>query len=158
MKKVSVTWLVLVQFSLALEWLHATTSKWLEPDFIVGINKTLETFAAKTPYHFYSSFLNSVAVPHAQLFGNLIRIGELGVGLTLLAGGIFLLSKKELPAAAQWLVIIACFGAALMNLNFFLASGWTSPAAWGLNILMATIEIILGVFYIQALQHQNDIL
>jgi thiosulfate dehydrogenase (quinone) large subunit len=148
MKKVSVVWLVLFQWGLASEWLHSGWGKWASSGFIDNIGKTLAGFAAKTPYTSYGAFLQNTAVPNAAVFGNLIRTGEVAVGLALALGGLLLLGKKRLPQSLSVVVALACFGAALMNINFFLASGWSSPSTWGLNLLMAVLEIILGVFYL----------
>jgi thiosulfate dehydrogenase [quinone] large subunit len=148
MKKASAVWLVLIQWVIALEWLHANWSKWSGPDFISNINLTLQGFAAKTSYSFYSSFLKSVAIPNAELFGNAIRLGELGVGLALIIGGVFLLKFNKLRMPYIGIIIAACFAGALMNLNFFLATSWTGPSAAGLNLVMGLIELILGIYYI----------
>lgn len=112
------------------------------------MGKTLEGFAAKTPYISYAGFLTSTAIPNATLFGNAIRTTELLAGIIFVFGGIILLAGKRIPSAASWVMAIACFAAALMNLNFFLAAGWTSPSTWGVNMIMTLVEIILGVFYI----------
>jgi hypothetical protein len=148
MKKASVIWLVFVQWVLAFEWLHSGWGKWSAPGFMDNIGKSLEGFAAKTPYTAYASFLKSSVVPNAELFGNTIRTGELAVGVALALGGILLLTQKRLPAVATWLLAIACFGGALMNLNFFLASGWSSPSTWGVNMVMGLALFILGVYYL----------
>ncbi len=147
MKRASIVWLVLIQWALAFEWLHSGWGKWTGPGFIDNIGKTLEGFAAKTPYTAYADFLTSFAIPNAHLFGNMIRTGEMATGLALAIGGILLLSQKRLSEWASWLIALACFGGALMNLNFFFASGWSSPSAWGINLLMAFIGIILGIYY-----------
>lgn len=149
MKKISIIWLILIQWVIAFEWIHASFPKWTDAKFIDNISKTLESFAATSSYPSYSNFLTSVAIPHAELFGQIIRSAELAVGLALVLSGILMLSKKYLPEYVTWLTAIACFGGALMNLNFFMASGSTSPSAWGLNLMMAFIQIILGIYYQQ---------
>jgi hypothetical protein len=154
MKTISISWLIFLQLALAFEWLHSALGKWLHPEFMDGIGKTLGTFASKTNHRGYAEFLNSVAVPNAEMFGNMIRVGELAVGLALLLSGLIILKQKQLSLPAAWIITAACFGGALMNINFFLASGWSSPAAWGLNILMAATEIILGIFY---LSHRHEL-
>ena len=148
MKKTSVVWLVLIQWVLAYEWLHSGWGKWSDPAFMAGIGKSLAGFAAKTPYGWYANFLKSTAIPNAQVFGNVTRSGELLVGTALLLGGIVLLARKRLPAVAIWLVAIACFGGALMNVNFYLSAGWSSPSTSGINLVMGLVELILGIYYI----------
>ena len=148
MKKVSLVWLVLIQWILAFQWLHSAWGKWSSTGFITNIDKTLDGFAAKTPYTAYGDFLSSIAVPNAEAFGNTIRSGEVLVGLALFLGGVLLLFKKRVPSVATWFLVIALFGGALMNLNFFLASGWSSPSTWGINVVMGLTHLTLGIFYI----------
>lgn len=148
MKKVSLIWLVLIQWVLAFEWLHSGWGKWASPGFIDNIGKSLEGFASKTPYTSYSTFLTGSIVPNAEMFGNLIRTGEIGVGLALALGGVILLVQKKISPLATWLLVIALFAGALMNLNFFLAAGWSSPSTWGVNLVMGLIHLILAFYYL----------
>jgi len=148
MKKASVIWLVLVQWVLAFEWLHSGWGKWSDPAFITNIGKTLTAFAAKNPSPWYTNFLNNTALPHAETFGNAIRTGELSVGIVLALMGLLLLAKKRLAPAGVWIMIIALFAAALMNLNFYLAAGWTSPSTSGINVVMGLIHIVLALYYV----------
>lgn len=148
MKKASLIWLVLVQWVLAFEWLHSGWGKWAAPGFMDNIGKTLAGFGSKTPYTTYGSFLNETIVPNAETFGNLIRTGEIGVGLALALAGIILLVQKKLSPLATWLLVVAFLAGALMNLNFFLAAGWSSPSTWGVNLVMGLIHLILGLYYL----------
>ena len=147
-KKTSYVWLLLIQFALAFEWLHSGWGKWTGSAFMDNLGKTLEGFAAKTQYDSYGSFLTNTVIPNTEVFGNIIRSGEVLVGLAFVIGGIVLLYRKSLPTPVTWILVAAFFGGALMNLNFFLASGATSPSAWGLNLLMSLLQIILGLHYI----------
>ncbi len=155
MKKVSIVWIILIQWVLAFEWLHSGWGKWIKPDFMAGISGTLSTFASKTPHLIYGNFLNTYIVPNALLFGQLIRLGEIVVGVVLVLSGLALILKKGLKNNLAILIGIVCFGSAFMNLNFFLASGWSSPSTWGINLVMMIIEIILGVFYIKSRNELN---
>ena len=148
MKKASVVWIVLIQWALAIEWLHSGWGKWAESGFMANIGKTLGSFADKTPYAAYGNFVRDTVIPNAELFGNAIRSGEILVGAALVLGGIILLSKKSLPPIATWLVGIALIGGALMNLNFFLAAGSTSPSTWGVNVVMFLIQLVLAIYYL----------
>lgn len=147
MKRAPVIWLVLIQFVLAYEWLHSGWGKWANPGYMDNIGKTLEGFAAKTPYSGYGTFLKNTALTNADLFGNSIRLAEIGVGIAFVLGGIILLSQKRLPSWAVAIIVIAFFGGALMNLNFFLAAGWSSPSTWGVNMVMGFIHLILAIYY-----------
>jgi len=147
MKKMSVVWMVLIQFVLAYEWLEAGWEKWSGPGFMANMDKTLAAFTAKNPHTAYVSFLQNTAVPNAQLFGNMIRFGELGAGIALALGGILLLVKKRLNPIVIWLLVLAFFGAALMSFNFYFAAGWTSPSTSGINLVMGFVELIFAIYY-----------
>lgn len=149
MKKISVLWIILIQWALSIEWLHSGWGKWSDPGFINNIDKTLNGFAAKTPYISYGTFLRNSVIPNAHMFGNLIRSSEVLIGLAFLLSGLMLVNRKMLPQWASIAVVIAALGGALMNLNFFLASGWSSPSTWGVNLIMCLIQIVLGLFYLK---------
>lgn len=147
MKKTSVVWLVLIQWVLAYEWLHSGWGKWSGPGFMANISETLAGFIAKNPNTGYVAFLNRTAVPNAALFGNLIRIGELSIGIALLLSGVLLLYKKRLDPTVIWILVLAFLAGVIMNLNFYFAAGWTSPSTAGINLVMGLISLILGLCY-----------
>lgn len=147
MKKTSVVWLVVIQFVLAYEWLHSGWGKWATSGFIDNIGKTLDGFITKNPNTGYAAFLQNTAVPNAQLFGNLIRIGELSVGIAFALGGILLLAKKRLDPTVIWLLVFAFLGGAIMNFNFYFAAGWLSPSTGGINLVMGLISLVFAVYY-----------
>jgi thiosulfate dehydrogenase (quinone) large subunit len=147
MKRASVTWLVLMQWILAFQWLHSGWGKWSGPGFMNNIGKTLSGFATNNPHGWYSEFLRNTAIPNAELFGNSIRAGEILVGIALVLAGVLLLTKKRLPQTATWVLLVALAGGLLMNINFYFAAGWSSPSTWGINIVMALVHIVLGLFY-----------
>jgi hypothetical protein len=155
MKKVSVLWLVLIQWAIALEWALSGYGKFAKPDFMAGIGKALETFAAKTGYGFYESFLKAVAIPNAIVFGNAIRISEVLIAATLVIGGLIVLKKEHLHPLLTWALILALFGGVLMNLNFYFASGWSSPSATGINMIMGLTQAALGFYYISSLRNKE---
>lgn len=148
MKKHSISSLAIIQMLIGLLWLHSSWEKWAGPAFIDNIGATLQSFADKTSFAWYGKFLESYAVPNAQVYGQMVRVGELAVALAFVVGAIWLLSKQALPKSASIVLVVASFCAALMNINFFFASGSLSPAGWSLNLLMTGIQIVLGVYYI----------
>ena len=152
MRNVSVLWVVLIQWVLALEWLMSGYGKFAKPDFMANIGKTLSTFGSKATNPSYAQFLNQTAVPMASLFGNLTRYGELLGGLALLIGGWLVLRHKKVSNLVKAIVLLALIGLAFMNLNFYLAAGWSSPSTAGINLTMGLIEAILALCYIQLLR------
>ncbi len=148
MKKTSVVWLVLVQFVLAYEWLHSGWGKWASSGFMDNIDKTFGVFISKNPHLGYTTFLQDTVLPNAQIFGNLIRTSEMAVGIAFLLAGILLLAKKQIPILVTWVLVVALIGATIMNINFYLASGWSNPSTAGINLVMGAISLILAIFYI----------
>ncbi len=151
-KKTALVWLVLIQWVLAYEWLQAAWEKFSKPDFINSISNTLAAFASKTSYGFYSHFLTSVGIPHAHLFGELVRYGELLIGAGLLVGGYMILTLRKLAKWQIALLITALLGGALLNLNFYWAAGWSGPSTSGINVVMGWISLILAIHYIVLLR------
>lgn len=114
--------------------------------FAGGLGKTLTTFASKNPYPWFKDFLVGVAIPNSQILGNLIPLGELFIGLTLIFGAIYVLLIPKISLAFKfWLMLGAASGASL-NLLFYLASGWTSSSTASLNLLMLVIELVAIMF------------
>ena len=143
-----IVWLEIIQLIIGFEWLKSSYEKLFEPEFIANYPKTMEVFATKTQYHWYGNFLSGFVLDHSNLFGNLIRIGEFATGLGLVIAAILIMSNKALPLLATWVLVIVCFAGAFMNLNFYLASSWSGPAAAGINCTMGLIQVALGIFYI----------
>lgn len=149
---VNVGWLILVQWVIALQWLMSGWGKFTSTEFMDGFVKTVTVFAAKTPFGFYADFLKGTVLPNAELFANLVRTGELLVGVALAAFGIYYLTQKKLDYAYRLLLVVALFAGVLLNLNFYLAAGWSSPSTAGINVLMGLIQVILGVYYAKGLK------
>lgn len=155
-KQAPILWLVLIQWSIAYEWLTSGWGKFASPDFMNGIGKTLAGFASKTQFEFYANFLNATAVPNPTLFGNVVRCSELAVGLGLTAGGILMLWLKEVPKFVTIILVIALYGGALLNANLYMAAGWSSPSTAGINIIMCLVQAILGTYYLTTLFAKNS--
>lgn len=123
--------LLLIQAFLGYEWFMSGLAKALSGDFVSGLGDELSDLS-KDMSGFYKSFLDGVVIPNGQLFGYLIVIGELAIGIALIA-----------LAAAWWfrwaslsvngrslllgLIVLAGLVAIFMNINFHLANGSTHP-------------------------------
>jgi hypothetical protein len=144
--------LLAIQGLLAYEWLHAGWGKVSTPDFVRNLAKTFSAFAAKNPYGWYKAFLEGFATRNATLFAYAIELSQLVIGLTLLAAiGVMLYAKtNESRRAAMFAATVALFGGALMNANFYLASGWMSPSSSGLNLVMFWIQVTLASTWLSA--------
>jgi len=100
-------WLAVVRIYCGAFWLIHGLPKWQGNDFLNFIIPTVQKLAAGTtgPYHV---FLITTVVPHADVFAQLIRIGEVAVGISLLLG---LFTR------------IGAMGGMFLALNYLLAQG-----------------------------------
>ncbi len=91
------------------------------------LEKRLSSWANDAAFAWYKPFLQGLAIPHHQLFAQLVTWGMILAGLGLLVG---LLTR---PAA---------LGGILMTLNFFLAKGGGSPATTSDQAFMAGLLVV----------------
>lgn len=138
-------WLIILINGLV--WAKSSYGKLSGGTFVDGMNQTLTKFASQNPYPLYKQFLQTVAIPSSNVFGLLVMWGEFFSALAMILGSLCLLFLR--PNKLVLTVLGAgLFGAALMNLNFWLASGWTSPSSESLNLLMMAIELVcLGLVF-----------
>lgn len=141
--------MALIQVALAVEWLPAGWGKFTEPGFIEGLGGTLAGFAAKTPHVWFSQFLTNTVVPNASFFGNLVRFGEVSVGIALLVGALWMLTQKMMPMWVSTTLAVASVGAIIMNGAFYLAAGWASPSTAGINMLMILVHAISAAYFMR---------
>lgn len=117
-------WMLLpLRLFLGLTFVYAGIQKLTDPQFFnqsaAGyIGKQILAYAQGSPLH---DFMINVALPHATLFGWLVALGEIAIGLATLAG---LLLR---PAA---------FFGLLISTTFFLTASWgTYPYFFGPDIV-----------------------
>lgn len=147
----NVGWLILIQWAVAIEWLMSGWGKFADDKFMLGFEKTVGAFAAKTPHSFYADFLNNTVAANADLFANLVRTGELLIGVALVVFGVYYLTQKKLDPIYRSILVVALICGAFLNLNFYLAAGWSSPSTAGINVLMGLVQLILAGFYAKTL-------
>lgn len=140
-------WLILIQLVIAFAWLKSGWGKFSSPGFMSNISQTMANFAAKTPYEWYGSFLDSFVLPNAELFGNLVRYGEVLTGTTLVIGGLWLLVNGSYRNWAGALVLVALISGFLLNFNFYFASGWSGASTEGVNLVMGLVQLVLVLYY-----------
>lgn len=148
--------LLAIEALLGYEWFVSGLTKVVRGGFAAGLAGDLREKSEGTA-GWYRSFLESAVIPNAQVFGYLIEIGELLVGVALIAAALVWLTRWEhLPDAGRVAVlavtILAALGAIAMNVNFHLANGGAHP--WlipkdgfdegiDLDSLMPAIELVL---------------
>lgn len=115
--------------------------------FVNSLGGVLAKFASNNPYPFYKNLLVSIAIPNSKLLGNLVILGEAFTAFSLLIASFYFLFKEKDNKFFKILMSLGLLQGLILNLNFWLASAWTSPSADSLNLLMFLIELI-GLFYI----------
>jgi thiosulfate dehydrogenase (quinone) large subunit len=117
-------WVIVpLRLFMGLTFVYAGIQKLTDPQYFNPaargyIGRQITAFATGSPLH---GFLINVGAPHAMLFGALVALGELAIGLGVLLG--FLLRPASL------------FGL-LINLLFFLSADWhIFPYFYGSDII-----------------------
>lgn len=123
--------LLLIQAFLGYEWFMSGVAKVLGGDFASGLGDTL-TEQTKDLTGGYKSFLDGVVIPNGQLFGNLVMLGELALGIVLIGTALVWLTRwSRLSFNGRQLVlgliVLSGVVAIFMNINFHLASGSNHP-------------------------------
>lgn len=143
-------YLLLIGGVFAFEWLRASYGKFVaepgKPGFIEGMPKTLGFFTKDNPHQFYVDFLKNA---DPSLLGNLTRYSELAVGLALaiaVIGLFFKIGSRKLMLALGGL---GALGGMLLNLNFYLAAGHTSPSTESVNLVMGLVQLILLGYFLK---------
>lgn len=123
--------LLLIQAFLGYEWFMSGVAKVLAGNFVSGLGDTL-TEQAKDLTGPYKSFLDSVVIPNGQLFGYLVMLGELALGIVLIATALIWLTRWSrlsfnVRQLVLGLIVLSGVVAIVMNVNFHLASGTNHP-------------------------------
>lgn len=150
--------ILLVQVFIGYEWFMSGLTKIVDGGFPSGLAADLAD-RSKDSAGWYKSFLDGSIIPNAQVFGYLIEIGEIVVGVALIAAGlVWLFRWEKLPRAGQVTVLLTSALAALagivMAINFHLANGsshpWLIPASGfdesvDLDSLLPAFQLLLIV-------------
>lgn len=136
-------------------WFKSGSTKLIEGKFPGMLAPILEKFASNNPYPFYKDFLEKTAIPNAQLVGTLVMWGELLTSLAILIGGVYLLFRisNRLPMIV---LALGLLGGIFLNLNFWLAAGWTGATKESLNLIMLGVELIGFIVLIKALGNEKN--
>ena len=129
-------WLALVRFLTGAIWLTHGVPKFLHSDRFMPPNGSFATYvqsgvaATSGPYH---DFLANVVAPNAGVFAELVRLGEVCVGVSLVLG---LFTR------------LGAFVGILLPLNYLAARGGLgSASAWGAAdgciMLLSAISFVL---------------
>ena len=123
--------LLAVQALLGYEWLMSGLTKIVRGGFPGGLADELRE-KSEGAASWYTSFLDSAVIPNARLFGVLIIVGELVIGVTLLAAALLWAFRWDRLGYGSRIGLLAAtltasLGGIVMNLNFHLANGSAHP-------------------------------
>lgn len=123
--------LLVFQIIIGYEWLISGITKVASGDFVSGLAADLKEQSGDAA-HWYKSFLDGTVIPNGELFGVLIEVGEVVVGVGLIvAAAVWLFRWSRLSDRGRVAVLIvtmlSALGAIFMALNFHLASGANHP-------------------------------
>lgn len=125
-------WLVIFRIYAGLFWLSHGLPKFLHPDMFMPPNGFMGQIVARdvqTSTGFYHDFLVNVVTPNVGLFAELVRLGEVLTGISLLFGlltplgglvGCFLALNYMLAAGEfRSVMVVGSLDAAAFVLSFF---------------------------------------
>ncbi len=117
-------------------WLNGGLEKLLNPDFPEQFAASLEAggFVSQAP-PFFRGFMESTVVPNAEIFAQLVRVGELSLGIAFILG---------------LLTNLAAVGSILLSFVILLSQGGVGfgtglgpPEFFTINLLIALISVVI---------------
>jgi len=128
--------MVWVRILVGALWLNGGIEKLLNPSFPRQFADSLAAggFVSQAP-PFFRGFMQGIVVPNAELFAQLIRAGELTIGVALLIG---------------FLTNLAAIGSVVLSINILLSAGGVrlgtglgAPELININVLVALISLVI---------------
>jgi thiosulfate dehydrogenase (quinone) large subunit len=117
-------------------WLNGAIEKLLNPQFPQQFATSLQAggFISVAP-PFFQDFMRNVVVPNAELFAQLMRAGELALGVALILG--LLTNLAAVGSMVLSLVILLSQG------GVRLGTGLGAPEFLTINVLVTLISVII---------------
>ena len=128
--------MVWVRILVGALWLNGGVEKLLNPSFPRQFADSLAAggFVSQAP-PFFRGFMQDTVVPNAELFAQLVRAGELTLGIALLLG--FLTNLAALGSVALSISILLSGG------GVRLGTGLGAPEFVTINVLVALISLVI---------------
>ena len=128
--------MVLVRVLVGAVWLNGGIEKLLNPSFPRQFADSLAAggFVSQAP-PFFRSFMQGTVVPNAELFAQVVRAGELTLGLALILG--FLTNFAAVGSVVLSVAILLSAG------GVRLGTGLGAPEFVTINVLVALISLVL---------------
>ena len=128
--------MVLVRILVGAVWLNGGIEKLLNPSFPRQFADSLAAggFVSQAP-PFFRGFMQDTVVPNAELFAQLVRAGELLLGVALVLG--FMTNLAAIGSVAMSVMILLTQG------GVRLGTGLGAPEFISINVLVALISIVI---------------
>jgi thiosulfate dehydrogenase [quinone] large subunit len=128
--------MVWVRVLVGAVWLNGAIEKLLNPEFPQQFATSLQAggFITQAP-PFFQEFMRGVVVPNVELFAQLMRAGELALGIALILG--FLTNLAALGSVGLSIVIMLSQG------GVRLGTGLGAPELLTINVLVALISVVI---------------
>ena len=128
--------MVWVRVLVGLLWLNGGIEKLLNPSFPRQFADSLAAggFVSQAP-PFFRGFMQDTVVPNAELFAQLVRAGELLLGVALVLG--FMTNLAAIGSVAMSVMILLTQG------GVRLGTGLGAPEFISINVLVALISIVI---------------
>ena len=128
--------MVLVRVLIGAVWLNGGLEKLLNPSFPRQFAASLEAggFVTQAP-PFFQDFMRGYVVPNAEIFAQLMRAGELTLGIALILG--LLTNLAAIGSVALSAVILLSQG------GVGLGTGLGAPEFLTINVLVALLSVVI---------------
>jgi thiosulfate dehydrogenase (quinone) large subunit len=128
--------MVWVRVLVGAVWLNGAVEKLLNPEFPHQFATSLEAggFVSQAP-PFFQDFMRGIVVPNAELFAQLMRLGELALGIALILG--LLTNLAAIGSVALSIVIMLSQG------GVRLGTGLGAPEFLTVNVLVALLSVVI---------------
>ena len=128
--------MVWVRLLVGALWLNGAVEKLLNPEFPQQFATSLRAggFVSQAP-PFFRAFMQGTVVPNAELFAQLMRVGELALGIALMVG--LLTNLAAVGSILLSIVIMLSQGGVRIGL------GLGAPEFLTVNVLVALISVVI---------------
>ena len=128
--------MVWVRVLVGAVWLNGGIEKLLNPEFPQQFATSLQAggFISVAP-PFFQDLMRGVVVPNAELFAQLMRVGELALGVALILG--LLTNLAAVGSALLSIVIVLSQG------GVRLGTGLGAPEFLTVNVLVALLSVVI---------------
>ncbi|MCM2535255.1 hypothetical protein NDK43_26475 [Neobacillus pocheonensis] len=154
--------LPLLLLVIAYQWLIAFFNKVVTKNYFNELHKQMKDSVSGITFHPYATLFKNVGIPNFHLFGTLVMLGELFVGVIFLLYAIQKMMGKNNKVIAK-LGFVATIIGAFMNLNYAILGGDTlfvNPdnafqEAISVDWFMFLMQIILIVYFYNVSAQNN---